>query len=133
MFDCIICKENSSTGYDVSPCKEDACKITYTLFTWKQKVFDDCKPPKNTSRSGRGGVDVKGPNKGRSYTWFYYNHSRKKINFKLKEVRAKLYLLDKMKSYDEIIKSLNTNYCNQIKYSIKVTSYEKQHSTFNTL
>lgn len=128
---CRICGENERTRCS-DVCSDEACKITNRLFVWRVKVFKGHVPPKGTRRSSGCGV-LLGAGTIKYYNWYFYNHSEEKIKSKLKEVRAKIYLLDKMKTYEGIIKTLNTNYCNQITYSINTTSYEKQRTTFNTL
>lgn len=129
---CEICGENEADKFSRT-CSDKACKITRSLFVWRVKVFKGEKPPKGAKAGCSGGLIQDSFGVWKSYNWYWYYHSSKKLKAKLKEVRAKIYLLDKMKSYDEIIKALNTNFCNQIKYSIKITSYEKQHATFDSL
>lgn len=130
---CRICGVKESTRCSLV-CADEACKITNKLFIWKVKVWEGEKPPKGTYK---GSGMVVGTGKGRNGItwchWYHYKHSRKSIVEKLQQVRAKLYVLQKLNSIEKIEKALNTNYCNPIKFTINKINYEQQRAIFNTL
>lgn len=127
---CIICQTNEPTRCN-NVCTDEACKITKKLFVWEVWLDEGSRTPKGFSK-GSGSKIYCGD--GIKKPWqnvYHWKQDRKLINEKLKQVRAKLFLLSHIDNLDSIIKTLDTNYCNQPRYKINRYSYENTR-IFNT-
>lgn len=129
---CPLCQNDFlCTGGRQFFCKDKACRLTFKLFDWWIKC--DSRDPRIIKNRG---IKIHFSNKHCGDR--YLVHPGKKIVAdKLKEVRAKLYLMDKINEFShyntsQITTVLSSNFCKPFPLIFKQISYEKQHRIFKS-